>query len=83
MTKLNRLTLTLAALILTACPSPEPVTQAEPPCPCPSLALTHHPEDPDSPGPCRVKSRSGVLMDAEDHPRCAEEARDRAGREGR
>lgn len=79
--KINRLTLALPtlALLLSGCRMPLPVTQDKAPCPCPDLALVHHQEDPDSPGECKARSRTGVVMDAEDHPACGREARERGG----
>ena len=81
MTKINRLTLATLALLLAGCnPFPhQPVTQDEAPCPCPDLALAHHPNDPDSPGECKARSRTGVVMDAGDHPACGREGRERGG----
>lgn len=80
MTKINALM--LSTFLLAGC-FPMPITTPdEAPnlaCPCPDLALTHHPHDPDSPGGCKAKSRTGQVMHAEDHPACAREARERAG----
>lgn len=80
MTKINLLSPITFVLALGGCvPMPLPVTPDEAPCPCPDLALAHHPEDPDSLGECRVKSRTGMAMDAGDHPACGREARERGG----
>lgn len=88
--KINRLTLSLAALLLVGCnplPVHRPTTPDEAPtlaCPCPDFATQDHPEDPnEAPGEwCLAKSRTGLWMDAREHPRCQREARERAGREG-
>lgn len=87
-TRLSPITFVLA---LGACnPFPhQPTTPDEAPlaCPCPGFAHPWHPgvlaEDPDHPGECMVRSRSGQWMDARHHRGCQEEARERAGREGR
>lgn len=76
MTKINALTLFAITLTFAGC-FPMPVTTAATQdeaqateCPCPDFALNHHPEDPDSPGECMARSRTGQTMDAEEHPAC-------------
>lgn len=69
-------------LALGACSPFPPATPDEAPaqeCPCPDFALNHHPEDPDSPGECIARSRTGQIMHAEEHPACQREAMERMG----
>lgn len=79
-----------ALVALAGCsPFPGTVTPDEAPaayqaelCLCPDFAVTDHPEDPsEDPGEwCLAKSRTGLWMDAREHPRCQREARERKER---
>lgn len=85
--KINRLMFpAFFAALLAACnPLPhQPVTPDEAPalaCPCPDFAHPWHPgaltNDPDHPGECMTRSRTGQWMDARQHRACQAEARER------